>query len=1096
MAITKKSADRKKAEEDFRESVEKYKTIFNESPIGIFYFNSQGVITECNENFISIIGSSRSVLIGFNMLKRLKDNLLVKAIVESLETGQSHYENYYNSVTSGKKTYVKIILKGIRNTNDEIVAGIGLVEDITDRKKTEVKINESEEKYRNLVERANDGICIIQDKVFKFVNFRMAEIWGGDKELMLEKPFVSLLVDSEVAKVTDSYKQRMSGKKAPSIYESRLKRKDGSEIEIEINAGIINYQGRAADLVLVRDISERKKAEKKLAKLSAAVEQSPSIIAITDLNGNMEYVNPKFTELTGYTLNEVMGKNARILKSGRHPLSFYRELWGIIISGNSWHGEFFNRKKNGNLYWESASISPIFDDRGQITNFVKVAEDITDRVKADEVLKESEEKYRELFENSNDCIILHDLEGHIINVNKKTLELFGYSLPELLSMNLSELHVIEKNAVSQEAFKNIAEEGYTDFTNNYKKKNGESFTGQVSSVLIELKGAPVVQDIIRDITQKQKNEKALRESEERFRLAFRTSPDAFSLTRLEDGLVVDMNQGFYEITGYHREEVIGKFPRDLNIWADLTERNRFLYELDQHGEVKNLEFQFRLKNGRIIPALISARPIELNGVPHLLSIAKSVEELKQAQTEIIRSKESTENYLNIAAEIILTLDTRGNITLLNDSGYQLLGYEKGSLLGKNWFDTCMPENFRNKVRRKFEKLMLGKVEITESYENVVVTRDGTEKNIHWHNSLLKDDQERAIGSLSSGEDITKRKLTEKALKESESRYRLLIENSNDAIYLLFNRRFEIVNTKFTQIFGYTLEEVNSPGFDFIHLVAPKSKPLVEGRLKQLSHGKKLTNKYEFTAITKNGKEYEVEVSVSYIDYKDGKATQGIIRDITERKQRNEIIRKAILNVQEKEKMKFGKELHDGLGQILTSASMFLESLYQIKDQLPGKKRFDLERARELNKQAILDARRISHGLMIAGIDDQGIDELIGKMCKNSNTSKTSFSFYPRNITGQKINNETKVHLYRIVQELSTNIIRHSNATRSKIWLSLLNNDKLKLIVTDNGTGFKPEKVNSGTGLQNISQRVTILKGKIDISSGIGIGTRITITVPL
>lgn len=130
-----------------------------------------------------------------------------------------------------------------------------------------------------------------------------------------------------------------------------------------------------------------KKLEVELGKLFTIVEQSPSVIAITNIEGNLEYVNPKFIELTGYSSTEVQGRNPRILKSNEHTDGIYKELWNTISTGKDWRGEFRNRKKNGEYYWEAASISPIFDKQGKITNYIKVAEDITERKRSEQVQK-------------------------------------------------------------------------------------------------------------------------------------------------------------------------------------------------------------------------------------------------------------------------------------------------------------------------------------------------------------------------------------------------------------------------------------------------------------------------------------------------------------------------------------------------------------------------------------------------------------------------------------------------------------------------------------------------------------------------------------
>jgi PAS domain S-box-containing protein len=140
----------------------------------------------------------------------------------------------------------------------------------------------------------------------------------------------------------------------------------------------------------VRDITERKKAEEHIRKLLHAIEYSSATIVITDTKGKIEYVNPKFTRLTGYTYEDAIGSNPRILKSGKTLPEVYSELWKAIMSGNEWHGEFCNKKKSGELYWESASISPVKDDKGVITNFIAVKDEITERKKMEEMLLQSE----------------------------------------------------------------------------------------------------------------------------------------------------------------------------------------------------------------------------------------------------------------------------------------------------------------------------------------------------------------------------------------------------------------------------------------------------------------------------------------------------------------------------------------------------------------------------------------------------------------------------------------------------------------------------------------------------------------------------------
>jgi PAS domain S-box-containing protein len=164
---------------------------------------------------------------------------------------------------------------------------------------------------------------------------------------------------------------------------------------------------------IIQDITDQKKLENELRILSNAIEQNPASIVITNINGDIEYVNPKFTQVTGYTMQEALGKNPRILKSDVNPIELHTELWNNLTRGSTWRGEFCNKKKNGELYWESAVIAPVFNSFGKITHYVAVKEDITEKKDADKkifnAIIEGEERERNRFSKE-----LHDGLGPLL----------------------------------------------------------------------------------------------------------------------------------------------------------------------------------------------------------------------------------------------------------------------------------------------------------------------------------------------------------------------------------------------------------------------------------------------------------------------------------------------------------------------------------------------------------------------------------------------------------------------------------------------------------------------------------------------------------
>lgn len=249
---------------------------------------------------------------------------------------------------------------------------------------------------------------------------------------------------------------------------------------------------------------EQKRAEEKILKLTIAIEQSPASIIITNTDGIIEYANRKFCEISGYNLEEVIGKNPRFLKSGVHDKSFYKELWDTIESGNIWKRELCNKKKDGSLYWENEIISPVIDENGKITNFVAIKEDITAKKELNDKLIRSEEEFRSIWENSVDAMRLIDEEGIIINVNEAFCKMFDLSKEELIGKPFDVCYT-KGNHISK--FK----ERY--ITNSIPKKleaqielyNHKKIWIDVTNSKIEIKdNPPLLLSIFRDITDKKK----------------------------------------------------------------------------------------------------------------------------------------------------------------------------------------------------------------------------------------------------------------------------------------------------------------------------------------------------------------------------------------------------------------------------------------------------------------------------------------------------------------------------------------------------------------------------------------------------------------
>lgn len=334
-------------------------------------------------------------------IKRLE--AIIKLREKTLAKGNNNYINrieLQHKRKDGSLIWVESISKPIYDENNKYIGIQGLTRDIDHRKKVELakeKINialtESEEKYRSLVENLLEGLYTIQDDKIIFCNKKFADLFGyDDANDLIGKAIMELVTPESHALVQEMIDRKENGDLERAQYEFHGIKKDGTIMLLESLGGRIQINGKMAIQGAMRDISKIHASEENLRKLSRAVDQSPVSILITNLKGDIEYVNPVFEKTSGYSRKELIGHNPRIMKSGYTPDMDYKKLWQTITDGKEWKGEFLNKKKNNELYWESASISPIKDIKGIITHFLGIKEDITLRKQMEKDLIFAKEK--------------------------------------------------------------------------------------------------------------------------------------------------------------------------------------------------------------------------------------------------------------------------------------------------------------------------------------------------------------------------------------------------------------------------------------------------------------------------------------------------------------------------------------------------------------------------------------------------------------------------------------------------------------------------------------------------------------------------------
>lgn len=303
----------------------------------------------------------------------------------------------------------------VRDAQGEITGAIEFAIDITERKQAELKLAESEERFKSLHNASFGGIAIHDKGIILECNQGLSEMTGYSLDELIGMDGLLLIAPDHREMVMNNI---ITGYEKP--YEANGLRKNGAQFPMRLEARTVPYKGKNVRSVEFRDITERKHAEEELRKLSQAVEQSPAVVIITNPKGIIEYVNAKFTDITGYTAEEAIGQNPRILKSGEQSADFYKELWKTISSGKEWNGELRNKKKSGELFWESAQISPIFNEKREIINYLGIKEDVTE-------LKQAEKNFRHSIDESPLGIRVVNQKGKPVYVNQAFLKIYDFT---------------------------------------------------------------------------------------------------------------------------------------------------------------------------------------------------------------------------------------------------------------------------------------------------------------------------------------------------------------------------------------------------------------------------------------------------------------------------------------------------------------------------------------------------------------------------------------------------------------------------------------------------------------------------------------------
>jgi len=535
----------KKSKDTLIESEKKYRGLFNGIPIGLYRTQQNGQIIDANPALVKMLGYSKlETLLKMDVKDTFVDVAKRNKELDELKSS-GVVINYPFQLYRKDGTIISVTdsARIINDKNGKLLYIEGSLIDVTKQKEAKQALIENERRYRAYTETMQDVIAIVSvDGKLRYISPSVTEFGGYiPTEEIGNEIFKYFAKKSELEYVLNKL-QKVVLENEKGFLELLYQPKNRLAFPIELTYTSLPEKDKTSNvLIVMRNISERKKAEQRIRMLSLAVEQSAIIMVITDLEGKIKYTNPAFTKTTGYTQEEVIGENPRILNAGTQAKSYYTKMWKKISSGKVWVGEFHNKKKNGDLFWDKATITPLKDENGNISEYLAVKEDITvqkeHQKKLDlyqsqlEILfsekatqlESSIGKFKNIFESSSDAIVITDLNGVFLEFNQIALKRVGLAEEDITKQNILKLHDSKGAKSLENYFSDVIKHGQQVFSTHFII-NGEIVHVELNGTLIKHNGIDAIMHVSRDITQRKAEEKlrlnTIIETEEKERKRF------------------------------------------------------------------------------------------------------------------------------------------------------------------------------------------------------------------------------------------------------------------------------------------------------------------------------------------------------------------------------------------------------------------------------------------------------------------------------------------------------------------------------------------------------------------------------------------------
>jgi PAS domain S-box-containing protein len=1075
----------------------------------------EGTIIYWNSYATALYGWMHEEVIGKNVMNLIPADLSFTegmAIMEQLKRGQSWSGQYRVKNKNGESFLAYVHDSPFYNQQGEIAGIIGVSRDITEEQKTKEFIR----LQTNLLDNVEQAVLAsdLEGNIF-YCNRFAEDFYGWSKAELTQKSINQLLSDGvssqSIKELTALLQQNHS-----FAEERKIKTQQGQLFDVyNVYSSVKDDRGITTGIITVsiditREMNVRREKEFEHINQQALINATNDLIWSVDTNYALITANHSFIERMREYTNVIMKTGEYLLKEKVFPpdhLAFCKTTYDRGLNGERFTFELNIPAMQGvSEHWSEVTINPILNAAQQVIGLACYGRDITEAKRAEKAMRDSEERFRIMFERAPLGIALIDsYNGRIWHVNEKFASIAGRTTEELKTIDWMQITHPDDVEADLENMRLLNRKEIPGFTmqKRYIKPDGTIVWIQMSIVPIEHKEQenPRHLCMIEDITQMKENLQKVELSNERFNLVAKATND----------MVWDWD--VVNDTVYRNEEQFCrmlKLPASMkdgtgSFWfgrihpEDLPRLQKLLDKVMTDAEQHVFEIEFRFLNGEDHYIHLSDRGYILRnaeGIPvRMIGSTQDITKQKEINSEL-------EKLSRIARETqngVIITDKNQRIEWVNEaferiSGYtleEIKGRKPGDFLHGKKTDPAQLAYIRSQIRKR----------INFETELINYNKNGEPYWTHLQVQPIFDEQENLQQFFSIQSDITAQKKADEALIRSEEQYRYLFDNNPAPIFIwnIDDFSFAEVNETFLDVYGYTRSELDvltikniRPDEEVASIIAFAKKAKTE-------------TPFQVTRLwkhkTKNGAIIYMQVSSQKITYKNRTAILAIAIDVTEKKmlelkleeerrQKEFEITKAVLTAQENEKEYIGRELHDNVNQILASAKLYI-GLSKKQTQNNAQ-----DTAEDLVSKAIEEIRSLSHSLIAPNFKKNSFIEGIEKIINALETAADlHFTKQYSDIDYTNVPENVQLTMYRTVQEQLTNILKHANASHVLIQ-TLMDGNRLTLLIKDDGTGFDLTKKTMGVGFVNIQTRASLCNGSMELKSTPGNGCTLQLSFTL